>query len=128
MSGASDATTEQYFSSERSIARRAFTSSAPPPGQPQIESIVFEVIHGVVLEQPVECGAIVKLDAHHEVGPEGRAIRIGTAGVVAYEAESPAGVGRRRLVVTGEAVQSFEAADVAVDAIEHADFSRGPDS
>src|SRR5207249_8350449 len=51
-------------------------SVAPPRGQPQIESIVFEVIHGVVLEQPVECGAIVKLDAHHEVGPEGRAIRI----------------------------------------------------
>src|SRR5207245_7949279 len=77
-------------------------SVAPPRGQPQIESIVFEVIHGVVLEQPVECGAIVKLDAHHEVGPEGRAIRIGTAGVVAYEAESPAAVGRRGLVVTGE--------------------------
>src|SRR6266480_5602808 len=31
MSGASDATTEQYFASERSTARRTFTSSAPAP-------------------------------------------------------------------------------------------------
>ena len=31
MSGASEATTEQYFSMERSIARRALVSSTPTP-------------------------------------------------------------------------------------------------
>src|SRR4029077_13507737 len=71
--------------------------------------------------------AIVELQAHDNVGPEIRTIGVGAAGVVPDDAEPSAGVRRPRRVVGREAVQSLEAADVAVDAIEHADLTRWPD-
>src|SRR5690349_4768975 len=103
-------------------------SVAAPRGQPDVHAIVAEPIHGVILEQPVECGAVVELEADHEVDPQRRAIGIGAAGAVPGQAEAAAGVWRRGLLVARESVQRLEAADVAVLGVEEADLAGGPDS
>src|SRR3989442_1746343 len=135
MSGASEATTEQYFSSERSIARRALMSSAPSPATPpappprgkaEVEPGPPERLQGVIPEQPIERGAGAGLDAAHAVPPQRRAGGVRAAAVVAGDAEPAARVGHAGLVVGGEAVQRLEAGDVGVGAIEDPDLHGRP--
>src|SRR6266487_571760 len=164
MSGARDATTEQYFSSERSMARRALASSTPTPStstggrpdapasnrsrsrhrmvisrvspatsvsspgrQAHIQSVVAETTHAVVLEQPVERGAVVELEADHQVATHVGTVGVGTAGLMPHQAESRARVRRRHLLIAREAIQRLETADVAVASVEEADLAGGTD-
>src|SRR5213078_870111 len=117
-------------SRHRSVISATFpaTSVAPPRGQAGVQPVVAEPIHAVVLEQPVERGAIVQLDAHDHIEPHVRAIGIGAAAIVSHQAEAAAGVGRDRLSFAGESVQPFQAPHVAVHAVEHTDFARRTES
>src|SRR5437588_7952942 len=101
----------------------AATSVPPPRRESRVQAVVAEPTHAVVFEQPVEGGAIVQLHAHDHVEPHVRTIGIGTAAVVPHQAEAAARV-RRGGLSLGEPVEPFQAADVAVDAVEHADLAR----
>src|SRR5216683_3047497 len=147
MSGASEATTEQYFSSDSSMARRALVSSAPSPSivrpsrhrmvisttfvatsvpasgaEAYIQAIVAEARERVIFEQPVEGRPEMQLQSYRDRDPEVGALGVGPAGVVAGEAEPAASVGRRHLLVPGKAIQRLETPHVAIRPAEHSDL------
>src|SRR5437764_2639531 len=113
-------------SRQRSVISATFpaTSVAPPRRQSGVQPVVTEPTHAVVLEQPVEGGAIVQLEAYHHVEPHVGTVGIGAAAIVPHQAEAAARVRRGRLSFAGEAVQPLQAPDVAVLAVEHADLAR----
>src|SRR5207245_9869427 len=59
-----------------------------------------------------------------DVEPHVRTIGVGAAAIVSHQAEAAAHVRRGRLSFAGEPVEPFQAPDVAVHAIEHADLAR----
>src|SRR3989454_2224562 len=89
--------------------------SVPPPrGEAEVEAVAPERIHGVILEEPVERGAVAELEADHGIHPQRRAGGVRAAAVVAGDAEPAAGVGHGGLGVGGGAGQTLEAGDVGV--------------
>src|SRR5439155_6071672 len=103
------------------------TSIPSPRRQSHVESVVAEATHAVVLEQPVERGAVGDLEADHQVAPHIGTVGVGTAGLMSHQAESRTRVRRRHLLIPGEAIQRLETADVAVAPIEEADLAGGTD-
>src|SRR5439155_1026765 len=104
------------------------TSISSPRRQSHVQSVVAEATHPVVLQQPVERGPVVELEADHQVGPQVGTVGVGTAGLMSHQAESGPHVGRRRLFISREAIQRLETTDVAVAPVEEADLAGGADS
>src|SRR3989475_2578671 len=78
------------------------SSISSPRRQSHVQSVVAEATHPVVLEQPVERGPVVELEADHQVGPQVGTVGVGTAGLMSRQAESGPHVGRRRLFISRE--------------------------
>src|SRR2546429_127194 len=104
------------------------TSISSPRRQSHVQSVVAEATHPVVLEQPVERGPVVELEADQQVGPQVGTVGVGTAGLMSRQAESGPHVGRRRLFISREAIQRLETTDVAVASVEEADLAGGAGS
>src|SRR5207247_4572357 len=104
------------------------TSISSPRRQSHVQSVVAEATHPMVLEQPVERGPVVELEADQQVGPQVGTVGVGTAGLMSRQAESGPHVGRRRLFISREAIQRLETTDVAGAPVEDADLAGGAES
>src|SRR5712692_7231408 len=101
------------------------TSVPPPGGETEIQPVPPHRVHAVVLQEPIESGLVVQLEAEDEVDPDRRAVGVGPALVVAGDRHSGAEERDGDLVVVGKAVQRFEARRKGVvSAVEHADLPR----
>src|SRR2546428_93225 len=100
--------------------------SVPPPRrEAQEDPVAPEQVHPVVLEQPVEGGAVVELDAGHDVHPQVGTVGIHAAAVVPREAEPTADVRGRDLLVAGKPVRGLETPYVRISAVQHPDLDGG---
>src|ERR1043165_5200490 len=105
-----------------SAAREGATSVTAPRRQADEDAVMAKRVHAVVLDQPVERGAIMQLEPEDRVQPDAGAVGVGAAVFTTRDAHSAADVRRRDFVVVGEAPQHFHVADVRVGPVEHADL------
>src|SRR3989442_6815004 len=103
------------------------TSVPPPRGETDIQPVAPHRVHAVVLQQPVEGGLVVELEAEDHIDPQRGAAGVGPAFVVAGDRHPGAEVWDGDLVVVAEAVQRFQARRIGVDALERPDLARGPE-
>src|SRR5574341_357121 len=98
--------------------------SVSPSREAEVEPMLSERVHAVVLHQPVEGGAVPQLETQEHVGPEVRAVGIRAAALAAREAEPKSEVGHGSLTVVREAEQALDAGHVGVDPASDAQFER----
>src|SRR5437016_13076179 len=98
---------------------------APSRRESDEQAVPAHPVHAVVLDEPVECRAVVQLETECRVEPETRAPRIGPAPIATCDPEAQSDVRRRDRFIVGETPQHFEIPDVGIRPIEHPDLRRG---
>src|SRR2546427_4551206 len=98
---------------------------APSRRESDEQAVPAHPVHAVVLDEPVECRAVVQLETECRVEPETGAPRIGSAPIATCDTEAQSDVRRRDLFIVGETPQHFEIPDVGIGPIEHTELRRG---
>src|SRR2546421_6823243 len=109
-----------------SAVRGGATSVPSARRQTHIHPMPMYHIEGAVFHQPIECRAIMQLEAEGEIGPQTGTVWIGGTTLAPRDRETGTDVRRGELLLLRESPQNVETADVRVRTVEDADLRGWP--